>query len=343
MIFTLAYREMKNGSKIRRANWKKYWYWNEDKDAILEVNPDGSEIDIRDTESVDSTIMFCSRDDWEIIEDEENDSRPESEKKLWKKGDKEQIVRYIQGLLNNKGLTITVTGLFDDETDKAVREFQSINQLVVDGVVGEKTLAVLEGEQHNHFLNQSDIEWAAAELGCEVAAVLAVSEVESRGKGFFKDNSPAVLFERHIMRRRLMHYNINPEPYEKQFPGLVNKTPGGYEGGMIEHERIRSASEIHRPSAFESASWGTYQIMGFHWKSLGYVSIDEFVRCMEKDEFEHLKAFVRFNKNDARLLKAIREKDWSTYARVYNGPGYRNHKVPYDDRLLSAYNRFSKS
>lgn len=42
---------------------------------------------------------------------------------------------------------------------------------------------------------------AAEALGCDLAAVMAVAEVESRGDAFLPDGRPTVLFERHVFRR----------------------------------------------------------------------------------------------------------------------------------------------
>ncbi|AZA64465.1 DUF3380 domain-containing protein [Chryseobacterium carnipullorum] len=46
-------------------------------------------------------------------------------------------------------------------------------------------------------LTEQDYINAAKELGCEVAAIKAVAEVESRGSGFLSSGEPKILFERH--------------------------------------------------------------------------------------------------------------------------------------------------
>ena len=47
-------------------------------------------------------------------------------------------------------------------------------------------------------LSEADFEWAAKELGCEVAVVKAVDDVESKGKGFLPCGIPVILFEAHV-------------------------------------------------------------------------------------------------------------------------------------------------
>jgi hypothetical protein len=272
--------------------------------------------------------------DLEINWWEEVDFHPE-EPLVLQKGDESEEVEGLQQSLRDAGYDVQVDGDFGPGTDRAVRTFQKRHGLVVDGRVGEKTLSIIENNVLPGLLSQADIEWAADELECAVAAVMSVHEVESRGMGFFKSGKPAILFERHWMHRRLRHYNINPTPFAKMTPEIVNTKTGGYIGGEREYRRLDQAKEYHIPSALESASWGAYQIMGFHWKSLGYKSAEHYVECMMKNEGEHLKAFVRFIQNDSVLLEALRNLDWSAFAHRYNGPGYAKNR--YDVKMHTAF------
>lgn len=272
--------------------------------------------------------------DLEIHWWEEVDFCPE-EPFVLQKGDEGEEVEGLQQSLRDAGYDIQVDGDFGKGTDRAVRAFQKAHNLIIDGRVGDKTLAIIENNALPGLLSQADIEWAADELQVAVAGVMAVHEVESRGMGFFKSGQPAILFERHWMHRRLRHYNINPAPFVKLTPEIVNTKTGGYIGGEREHRRLAQAKEYHVPSALESASWGAYQIMGFHWKALGYESAEHYVECMEKSEREHLKAFVRFIQNDDVLLTALRNLDWAAFARRYNGPGYAKNR--YDVKMHNAF------
>ena len=79
--------------------------------------------------------------------------------------------------------------------------------------------------------------------------------------------------------------------------------------------------------------------MGFHWKLLGYASVQEFVNAMYHSEGAQLDAFVRFIKADAGLHRALRSKDWADFARRYNGPAYAKNQ--YDVKLAEAYKEFA--
>ncbi|WP_262919099.1 N-acetylmuramidase family protein [Niabella hibiscisoli] len=48
------------------------------------------------------------------------------------------------------------------------------------------------------ILTEKDFQDAARQLNCEVAAIKAVAEVESKGDGFLPTGEPKILFERHI-------------------------------------------------------------------------------------------------------------------------------------------------
>lgn len=49
----------------------------------------------------------------------------------------------MQYLLRQHGQTVSLTGTFDEQTDRAVRALQASRQLVVDGIVGEQTWLAL--------------------------------------------------------------------------------------------------------------------------------------------------------------------------------------------------------
>ncbi|MBL8601388.1 MAG: peptidoglycan-binding protein [Myxococcales bacterium] len=58
-------------------------------------------------------------------------------------GSKGRAVRALQEALNEAGYSLDVDGDFGDGTDAAVRDFQSSNELDVDGVVGPDTWSAL--------------------------------------------------------------------------------------------------------------------------------------------------------------------------------------------------------
>lgn len=193
-------------------------------------------------------------------------------------------------------------------------------------------------------LTQEDYTSAGLALNVPASVIQAITDVESKGSGFLPDGRPLILFERHIMLRQLGKVGRKDvAALQDKFPSVVNRKPGGYRGGAAEHERLGLAATINRQCALESCSWGLFQIMGFHWKSLGYESIQAFINAMYRSEGAQLDAFVRFIKASPVLLRALQAKDWRTFAKTYNGPAYdRGDKDPtndYDVRLAAAFSK----
>jgi hypothetical protein len=257
-------------------------------------------------------------------------------------GDRSQAVRLLQQQLNQLGAGLLVDGHYGDVTEKAVRAYQAKLGLVADGVAGSKTLAALAGADTGRLLKQRDLQQAADRLGVPLASVMAVNAVESRGEGFGANGRPVILFERHVMHQRLQANGLAAAEVEAlavRYPALINRQPGGYIGGVAEHQRLAQARQIHGAASIESASWGLFQIMGYHWQLLGYADAQHFADTMALSEAAQLDAFVSFIEADPALHKALKARKWADFARRYNGPAYA--KNLYDVKLARAYAQFA--
>jgi len=262
-------------------------------------------------------------------------------------GDRSQAVRILQKNLNSHGAKLTADGVYGDATEAAVRAYQVKVGLVADGIAGSKTQASLAGADCQPLLKNADLVKAAERLDVPLASVYAVNEVESNGRGFLDNGKPVILFERHIMYRRLAlcRYDGDDAAQLQQHadqltvsnPALVNPRPGGYAGGTAEHQRLANARLIDDIAALESASWGAFQIMGYHWQRLGYASVHAFVTAMNASESQQFEAFIRFIETDQALHKALKAKKWATFAELYNGPDYKRNL--YDIKLQRAFER----
>lgn len=189
-------------------------------------------------------------------------------------------------------------------------------------------------------LTPADIEEAARDYGegLEPALLWAVADVESSGSGFLSDGlRPKILFEGHILWRRLKYYGINPAPIQVQAPDICfpKWTRAHYKGGAREYDRLAVATSFHPQAALESASWGMFQIMGFNYAGAGFYFVEEFVRAMYQSERQHLRAVVRWMKSNG-LLKRLAAKDWQVFTAGYNGPGQVS---VYSARLRAAYEK----
>lgn len=192
-------------------------------------------------------------------------------------------------------------------------------------------MKTLTNEQIKDLANKHDIEYAGLK---------AVVEVEASGKGFIGDE-PKILYEPHIMHRLLTkkNYITIRNNLMKAHPNLCYPRWGTYRYGAesIQHKRLEIASQFNRDTALESCSWGLGQVMGFHWKSLGYESLQAFINDMYESEAKQLEAMIRFIKVNGLLL-ALKNKDWVKFARGYNGSGYAKNK--YHIKLANAYAKY---
>lgn len=255
-------------------------------------------------------------------------------------GDHGDDVGLLQRRLVRAGYPVPVTHVYDAATEAAVIALQRKTGLVDDGIAGPKTCAALAtGQRDPAHLALADLERAARTLDVPLACIRAVNEVESRGAGFLPDGRPVILFERHVFWKRLQARGIDPAPFAARQPDIVSRTRGGYRGGASEYTRLATAESIDAGAAWESASWGAFQVMGYHWERLGYAGIDEFVACMERGEAAHLDAFVRYIAADNALRRALGTRQWAAFARAYNGPDYAANL--YDVKLARAYDRYA--
>lgn len=261
-------------------------------------------------------------------------------------------VAFLQELLVKLGYEIPVTSNFGPMTETAVKDFQSKNRLVIDGGVGIKTWTVLlektkpEKALGDKFLDEQDLIDFAKKYDLDLAAVKAVNEVESSGKGFFVDGRPKILFEGHVFWRQLRERKIDPESLSSSFNETIlfrNFTRTHYLGGTNEYLRMEKAAVIStdpraKEAALASASWGSYQIIGFHALKLGYPSVQHFVDEMYIHESNQLDVFGRYISTFG-CLAHLRNKDWAKFAKCYNGPAFAKNK--YDIKMANAYNKHS--
>jgi len=182
------------------------------------------------------------------------------------------------------------------------------------------------------ILTEIDFQRAAKKLRCEVAAVKAVAEVESRGKGFYASGFPVILFEKHIFRK------YTQGRYNKSHPHLSGDAGGYGAAGQNQINKFNEAFRLNPVAAMKACSWGKFQIMGFNHEVCGYEDVGSFVDAMKESEGKQLDAFIEFVIGNG-LGIYLRTKNWAAFAKGYNGAGYR--KNAYDTKMASAYKRHS--
>lgn len=202
-------------------------------------------------------------------------------------------------------------------------------------------MSIIEKSNSGRLIDE-DFTQVAELLGCEPAALKAVQQVETGGRGgFFSPGRPAILFEGHIFWTQLKKRGSNPEDYVKGNENILylKWEKGHYKGGIGEYDRLEQARKINREAADASASWGMFQIMGFNYAACGEESIESFVRSMCESEFKQLLLTANFIKKNSQMLQALQARDWAVFAKCYNGPAYAQNR--YDVKLEAAYQKYS--
>lgn len=193
-----------------------------------------------------------------------------------------------------------------------------------------------------HFgpLTDEDYREIALELGIEPAAIRAVVEIETgkTTRGFYADSHPIINFDLPLFRRVAARRGINLGKYTVSHPEAFAAPDIKKYGSQqrAQQARLDAAMDIDSIAAIESTFWGMFQIGGFNWKLCGAESHMDFVRLMQRSEYDQLRLFANYIRNTG-LLQHLKTKNWAAFAKIYNGPSYASRG--YHTRLAAAYRR----
>lgn len=170
--------------------------------------------------------------------------------------------------------------------------------------------------------DEADYQRASARTKVPVPHVKAVTFVESSGETFWDLGGRQVVpvrFEAHWFGKLTRYrFNVTHPDISSQYwnPALAACTRAGA------WEQLERARALDPVAADESTSWGAFQVMGFHWKRLGYPSVQAFVASMDANGDDgQMDAFAEFVNSDPQLQRALQAGDWPTVETLYNGGG----------------------
>lgn len=194
-------------------------------------------------------------------------------------------------------------------------------------------------------LDTTDFDRAAQRLGCEVAVIRALWEVEAAGDGYLADGSLKRRFEPHHFPRAHWDDLGFGAAYltAAQRAGAARRgwvgTLQAWQISVLQSSQamLADAYRIDPAAALRASSWGGPQILGSNAEAAGYASAEAMVRSMARSAREQLAAFVRLVEAWG-LAPALRAHDWITIARRYNGAGQVAY---YAAQLEAAYRRWS--
>lgn len=182
----------------------------------------------------------------------------------------------------------------------------------------------------------------AEELKVEPAALFAVVEIESNGVIGELINGrlePIIRYEGHYFDK-LCKPAVRAEARRA---GVSAPKAGDIKNPKSQRARwnlVLKAATFDTAAAYQSVSYGIGQVMGSHWKTLGFKSIDAFVAHARSGFEGQLDIMCRYIVKFG-LLDELRALDWSGFARAYNGPAYAKHG--YHTKLQKAYYAYNGS
>ena len=192
---------------------------------------------------------------------------------------------------------------------------------------------------------------AAKKLGVELSVIRAVFQTETGGQTYTKDGRIKILYERHYFSK-FTHGKYDKDrdiSAPTRFKGKTHKEKGKevatpeidqYGNPSNQYRRFEKAKKLDEEAAYSSISYGSFQIMGSNYKEAGYKSAKEFGDAMfSADEDKMLDAFTNYISANHAMRKALLNHDWATFARLYNGPSYKDNK--YDTKMAENYKIFS--
>ncbi len=192
-------------------------------------------------------------------------------------------------------------------------------------------------------LTEQDYREVAERLGVEVAAIKAVVDIEAgrQHEGFSAPGMPLINFDLTMFRRFAGKKGINLAKYQRTHAVVFSRPNARKYGSQqaAQHARLKAARTIDNTTAIEGTFWGMFQIGGFNWKKCGCRDINDFVDRMSRSERDQLDLFANFIESSG-LLKYLRAKNWSAFAKGYNGPSYASRG--YHTRLAQAYARHKR-
>lgn len=172
------------------------------------------------------------------------------------------------------------------------------------------------------MITENEYKNLAKEFGIAISKIKAIDEVESSGEGFDPVTGKIKI-------------QFEPGYYKKisrLFSGLwsLNKV----DVQSKEWLAFNDAFKKNPKAAMESTSLGRMQVMGYHWKRLGFKSVNQMWDFAKDSETNQLWLGLKFIETDRRIFEAVQQWNTKMVAYYYNG---KNYWIKcYDKKLTSA-------
>ena len=191
----------------------------------------------------------------------------------------------------------------------------------------------------------------AQRLQIDVNTAVAVLAVESGGQAFGSDGRMIVRFENHLFYSDwgkqnsdffFRFYNFDRETcWEGHvWRGREENPFQKFHGDQAAEWRVLDFSASKDDTAAKrSISMGAPQILGRNHQRIGYESVQAMFIAFQASDRAQILGLFDFIRTDAKLLTALRQGDFYTFAQGYNGPGQAQNYATLIQAQIAAFNQ----
>jgi peptidoglycan/xylan/chitin deacetylase (PgdA/CDA1 family) len=221
---------------------------------------------------------------------------------------------------------------------------QAPDPIPVEGLSGDKcSFAEIYNTYGKYLYNKSK------EIGISPSVAAGVLYIESAGQGFAPDGRMTIRFEACIFQK--LWGEKNQEEFSNHFQ--CNTPNDGfristtmpftqYHGDANKEWKVFDlARALDEDAAIKSTSVGISQMMGFHYKEVGYASAKAMFDVMTQSIKPQLDAFflqlAHYQNNGISCLSSLKSSDYDLFAKCYNAA---NQDQIYANKLMEAANSY---
>ena len=186
--------------------------------------------------------------------------------------------------------------------------------------------------------DKPDANAMARNFGIPSSRIRSILKIESGETAFDPDTKyPLVRLELHILMNSLNaqeravaanHFRFKPGVRQWSAGAQEFLDPGDrtwkvleYGGQFLRLAAISAAYNMFGDRAMQATSIGIGQIMGFHYRRLGFKSAQEMFEFAAVSEENQVEMMAKFIQSDQRLLSSIKSGDAEGFAMAWNGSG----------------------
>ena len=159
----------------------------------------------------------------------------------------------------------------------------------------------------------------------EPRALAAIIATETSGKGFDSKTGKIIIrFEVTYFK----HYNGTQDFVA---PCTQNTQEDAW-------KIFDKAYALNKEAALYSTSIGLGQILGINYSMMGFKDVEAMWDNAKTGIAAQVEQLVKYIASRPILVKAVKKHDWSTFAKYYNGPLYKENN--YDTKLATNYSQY---